>query len=112
MIGEAFVGLPGVKLALSLYSGPLRHALVGRLLFGQDPIFYLSIALVFGVSWFLFRTRRPDAAFVGDSHASAHALGIPVIRYPLSGRDVRRRLRGPRRRRTCRSSTRRNGSRT
>ena len=80
MIGEGFVGLPGVKMgAISIpYLSDLP--LVGRLVFGQDPIFYISIALVIGVSWFLFRSRAGlTLRSVGDSHKSAHALGIKVI---------------------------------
>ena len=54
---------------------------VGRLLFAQDPLFYVSIALVVGTSWFLFRTRAGlTLRSVGDSATSAHALGINVIR--------------------------------
>ncbi len=56
--------------------------LIGRLIFGQDPIFYISIALTFGVMWFLFRTRTGlTLRSIGDNHGSAHALGIAVIRY-------------------------------
>lgn len=79
MIGEAFVGQPGVKLrALSVPF--LADLPFGRLLFGQDPLFYVSIALVVAVSWFLFRTRAGlTLRSVGDNHASAHALGIRVI---------------------------------
>src|SRR5690606_17226420 len=54
--------------------------LVGRLLFGQDPVFYLSILLTAGVAWFLFRSRAGlTLRSVGDNHTSAHALGIRVI---------------------------------
>lgn len=80
MLGEAFIGQPGVKLAS--ISVPLLSGLplVGRLLFGQDPLFYVSILLTAGVAWFLFRTRAGlTLRSVGDSHASAHALGIGVI---------------------------------
>jgi simple sugar transport system permease protein len=53
---------------------------VGRLLFGQDPIFYLSIALTAGVAWFLFSTKAGlTLRSVGDNHGSAHALGINVV---------------------------------
>lgn len=81
MVGEAFVGLPGVKLT-NIYIPVLTDLpVVGRLLFGQDPLFYISIALVIGVSWFLFRTRAGlTLRSVGDSHSSAHALGIKVIK--------------------------------
>lgn len=80
MIGEAFIGQPGVK--MGNISIPVLSDLpfVGKLLFGQDPIFYLSILLTLGVAWFLFRTRAGlTLRSVGDNHASAHALGINVI---------------------------------
>ena len=82
MIGESFVGSAGIKLP-SLHIPVLSDIpLVGRLMFGQDPIFYMSIALTFGVMWFLFRTRTGlTLRSIGDNHSSAHALGIPVIRY-------------------------------
>jgi general nucleoside transport system permease protein len=82
MIGETFVGSPGIKLP-TLYVPYLSDLpLVGRLVFGQDPIFYMSIALTFGVMWFLFRTRAGlTLRSIGDSHSSAHALGISVIGY-------------------------------
>jgi general nucleoside transport system permease protein len=82
MIGENFIGKPGIK--LSSISVPVLSdiPLVGRLIFGQDPIFYMSILLVIGVGWFLFRTRTGlTLRSIGDNHDSAHALGIPVLRY-------------------------------
>lgn len=80
MIGEAFIGLPGVKMG-TLYIPYLTDLpYVGRLLFGQDPIFYLSILLTAGVAYFLFYTKAGlTLRAVGDNHASAHALGIKVI---------------------------------
>jgi general nucleoside transport system permease protein len=88
MLGESFVGQPGVKLG-TIADIPLIGAVfawasglpfVGRLLFGQDPFFYISILLTLGVAWFLFRTRAGlTLRSVGDNHTSAHALGIDVI---------------------------------
>ena len=87
MIGEAFVGQPGIKLG-SIQDvwlvGPIFKALsglpFGRFLFGQDPLFYVSLLLVASVAWFLFRTRAGlTLRSVGDNHGSAHALGIKVI---------------------------------
>jgi general nucleoside transport system permease protein len=81
MIGESFVGLPGVKLPAIAIPGFSELPVVGRLLFGQDPFFYLSLLLAFGVIWFLFRTRAGlMLRSVGGNHVSAHALGIKVIR--------------------------------
>ncbi|OYR17483.1 ABC transporter permease [Brucella grignonensis] len=81
MLGESFVGMPGVRLeAISIpYLSEIPY--VGRFLFGQDPIFYISILLVIGVTWFLFRTRAGlQLRAIGDSHGSAHALGVHVVR--------------------------------
>lgn len=81
MIGEGFVGQAGVRLGVLSIPGLSDLPFVGRILFGQDPIFYISIALTVGVMWFLFRTRAGlTLRSVGDSHGSAHALGIKVIR--------------------------------
>lgn len=80
MIGESFLGMQGIKLqpiAIPLLS---ELPVVGSLLFRQDAIFYLSIAIVAGIHWFLFRSRAGlKLRAVGDSHGSAHALGVGVI---------------------------------
>ena len=80
MIGEAFIGLPGIKMG-TLYIPFLTDIpYVGRLLFGQDPLFYVSITLTAGVAYFLFYTKVGlTLRSVGDNHGSAHALGIRVI---------------------------------
>ncbi len=57
LIGESFVGQAGIKLPSLYIPGLSDIPLVGKLLFGGDPIFYLSIVLTLGVIWFLFRTR-------------------------------------------------------
>jgi len=81
MIGESFIGLPGLKLAAVEIPLLSDIPVIGRILFSQDPIFYTSIIAVIGVSWFLFRTRAGlRLRSIGDNHASAHALGIKVVR--------------------------------
>lgn len=81
MLGAAYVGRPGVRLAsLDL---PLLSdlPLLGRLVFGLDAITYFGIALALGVWFFLFRSRGGLVLrAVGDSHSSAHALGYKVLR--------------------------------
>jgi general nucleoside transport system permease protein len=65
LLGEGFVGQPGVKLPL---------------LWGVDPIIPVSFAMVAFVSWLLFRSKAGlIIRAVGNSHASAHALGYNVI---------------------------------
>lgn len=82
LLGEGFVGQAGVKLTNINIPILSDLPLVGPLIFGQDPLFYISIALVAGVSWFLFTTRAGlTLRSIGDNHISAHALGIPVLRY-------------------------------
>lgn len=80
MLGESFVGLPGIKMSYIYIPGLSDLPVVGKLLFGQDPLFYVSIALTAGVAYFLFRTRAGlTLRSIGDNHTSAHALGIKVI---------------------------------
>jgi ABC-type uncharacterized transport system permease subunit len=80
-IGEPYVGMSGTKLQPIAIPLLADIPFLGPLLFRQDLIFYLSIALIFGVNWFLFRSRAGlKLRAVGDSHASAHALGVHVIR--------------------------------
>lgn len=81
MLGESFVGLPGVKLQPIVFPVLAEIPFIGPLLFRQDLIFYMSIALVAGISWFLFKSRTGlKIRAIGDNHGSAHALGINVIR--------------------------------
>ncbi len=82
--GEAFVGIPGIKLQPIIIPYLSDLPFFGRLLFAQDIIFYMSIALVFGITWFLFKSKAGLVLrAVGDNHESAHALGISVakVRY-------------------------------
>jgi simple sugar transport system permease protein len=81
MLGESFVGVPGVKLQPIAIPLLADIPVIGPLLFRQDIIFYLSVLLVLGVNWFLFRTRSGlKLRAIGDNHGSAHTLGIQVIR--------------------------------
>jgi simple sugar transport system permease protein len=81
LIGAGYVGQKIVG-AARLYIPFINDIpLVGKILFGQDAFVYLSVALVIGIWYFLYRTR-PGLILraVGDNHASAHALGYPVLR--------------------------------
>ncbi len=80
-LGEPFAGQPGLPLPEIVIPGLSQIPFFGRVLFSQDLTFYLSVALVIGVNWFLFRSRTGlKMRAIGDNHASAHALGISVIR--------------------------------
>jgi ABC-type uncharacterized transport system permease subunit len=56
--------------------------IIGPLIFGQDALVYLSLALVAGVAWFLTRTRTGlIIRAIGENHDAAHAIGYPVVAY-------------------------------
>ena len=80
IIGESFVGLPGVKLG-AIYIPVLTDIpFIGRILFGQDVLVYLAFLLTAGVAYVLFKTKTGlIIRAVGSSHQSAHALGYNVI---------------------------------
>jgi ABC-type uncharacterized transport system permease subunit len=81
MIGEAYVGVPGIRLLPIEIPILSQIPYVGTALFKQDIVFYLSIVLVIAVNWFLFRSRAGlKIRAIGDNHDSAHALGVGVIR--------------------------------
>ncbi|MGJ4945518.1 ABC transporter permease [Bradyrhizobium sp. HKCCYLS1011] len=85
LIGARFVG-ERISTAPHLHIPGLSDVpLVGRILFGEDAFVYLSIALIIGVWWFLYRTRAGLVLRAcGDNHVSAHALGYPVLGIRLS----------------------------
>ncbi len=80
LIGQGYVGRPGVKLGAIHIPVLSDIPLIGPLLFSQDPLVYVSLALAAGVAWVLFRTRAGlILRAVGDSHGSAHAIGYNVL---------------------------------
>ena len=80
LIGAGFVGqqiVPAGQLHLPILTD---LPVVGRILFGDDAFAYVSIALLIAIWLFLYRTRAGLVLrAVGDNHASAHALGYPVL---------------------------------
>jgi general nucleoside transport system permease protein len=84
LIGAGFVGVrivPAPNLFIPVLS---ELPVVGRILFAQNAFIYLSIALIIAVWRFLYFTRAGLVLrAVGDNHASAHALGYPVLRIRL-----------------------------
>jgi len=80
LIGEAYVGRPGLGLARVDIPFLSDLPFIGRVIFGLDPLTYIALALAIAVWWFLFRTRGGLVLrAVGDSHSSAHALGYRVV---------------------------------
>jgi ABC-type uncharacterized transport system permease subunit len=84
LIGAGFVGERIATAPHLAIPGLTDIPLLGRILFGEDAFVYLSLALIIGVWWFLYRTRAGlILRACGDNHVSAHALGYPVLRVRL-----------------------------
>ena len=83
---SAFVGLDYVSIVITgiaplAVPGLSDLPVVGKLLFGHNPLVYLSLALFAAIQWFLYRTRPGlIVRAVGESPQSAHAIGYPVVR--------------------------------
>lgn len=80
-IGSDFVGKPidGLDpIALPLLS---EIPLIGKMLFSQDLVVYLSFVLFGAIYWF-FRASRPGLVVkaVGENPHAANAIGLPVMR--------------------------------
>ena len=79
LLGQGWVGIKGPGLARLDFGALSDLPFVGRVLFGHDPIVYLSLALVVAV-WTFLRLTRAGLILraVGESADAAHALGYPV----------------------------------
>jgi simple sugar transport system permease protein len=79
-VGASLVGHPGTRLQPIHIPLVTDVPYVGRILFGQDIVVYIAIALVVGVSRFLLRTRLGlIIRAIGNNHDAAHALGFDVV---------------------------------
>jgi simple sugar transport system permease protein len=78
--GQGYSGLAAPAFPHLYIPGLTDMPLVGKLLFGQDLLVYLSLALVAAVAYMLKRTRLGLVLrAVGENHDAAHAIGYPVI---------------------------------
>jgi ABC-type uncharacterized transport system permease subunit len=81
LVGAGFVGSPIAPLPKLTLPGLSDLPVIGPVLFHQDVLVYLSVALTLGVAGFLKRTRGGMILRAcGDSDLSAHAIGYDVIR--------------------------------
>jgi general nucleoside transport system permease protein len=86
---SAFVGRDYVSVVIEglqpLALGGLADLpVVGKIVFGHNPLVYASLALLVAVQWFLYHTRAGLVLrAVGEAPHSAHAIGYHVlaIRY-------------------------------
>ena len=84
LLGAGYVGIPAPVLPKLQVPGLSDIPLLGPVLFGQDALVYLSLAILAVCAWCLRRTQLGlIIRAVGDSHDAAHSLGYPVlsIRY-------------------------------
>ena len=84
LIGKPYEGMKSPTLQ-KLDLGPLTDLpVVGPILFGHDPMVYVSLLLVVAVWWALKHTRAGlILRAVGENHDAAHALGYKVVRVRL-----------------------------
>jgi ABC-type uncharacterized transport system permease subunit len=85
---SAYIGIDyvGATLNASHFGIPFLQDIpvLGKAVFQQHPMVYLSLLLCFGIVWFLGRTRAGlILRAVGESPSSAHALGYKVRRIRL-----------------------------
>ncbi len=85
LIGKPYEGIKSPTLQ-KIDLGPLTDLpVVGPILFGHDPMVYVSLLLVLGVWWALKYTRAGLVLrAVGENHDAAHALGYRVVRVRLA----------------------------
>ncbi len=82
---SAFMGIKYTSVALN--GVPELHIpilsdipILGRLVFSYDILIYLSLLILAGVAWFLYKTRAGTILrAIGESPKSGHALGFSVI---------------------------------
>jgi general nucleoside transport system permease protein len=83
---SAFLGLDYVSIVIEPINpldvpGLSTLPVVGKLVFGHNPLVYLSLLLFAAIQWFLYRSRAGLVVrAVGESPQSAHAIGYPVVR--------------------------------
>lgn len=81
LIGTAYIGKPLPHLPQLDIPGVSDLPVIGPLIFGQDAVVYLSVAVTIAIGWFLSGTRAGLVLrSVGENHEAAHALGYPVRR--------------------------------
>jgi simple sugar transport system permease protein len=84
LIGQGYVGIKP-PLTGDVPFGPLADIpFLGKILFGHDPMVYLSILAIAAV-WYVLKFTRTGLILraVGENHDAAHALGYKVQRIRL-----------------------------
>ncbi|MGH6990569.1 MAG: ABC transporter permease, partial [Stellaceae bacterium] len=81
LLGKPFIGKPLPSLTRLYIPHITSLPLVGPLIFGEDALVYLSVAVTIAIAWFLARSRQGLVLrSIGENPDAAHALGYPVRR--------------------------------
>ena len=81
VIGRQFGASSVTSIAKLHIPGLSELPVIGKVLFSQDPMVYLALALALFAWWFLNRTRAGLVLrAVGEAPHSARAIGYPVLR--------------------------------
>jgi simple sugar transport system permease protein len=81
-LGQGYSGRSAPPFPKLYIPGLTDIPVIGPLIFGQDGLVYVSVALVAAVSWFLAKTRTGLVIrAIGENHDAAHAIGYPVVAY-------------------------------
>ena len=85
LVGKPYEGIKSPTLQKIDLGGLSDLPVVGPILFGHDPMVYVSLLLVLAVWWGLKHTRAGLVLrAVGENHDAAHALGYKVVRVRLA----------------------------
>ncbi len=80
--GQGYSGLSAAPFPRLELAGLSELPWFGKLLFQQDALLYLSLALVAAVAFLMEKTRLGLVLrAIGENHDAAHAIGHPVIAY-------------------------------
>jgi general nucleoside transport system permease protein len=80
--GQGYSGMSAAPFPRLEIAGLSALPWLGKLLFHQDALLYLSLALVAAVAFLMERTRLGLVLrAIGENHDAAHAIGHPVIAY-------------------------------
>ncbi|KAA0968635.1 ABC transporter permease [Aureimonas fodinaquatilis] len=80
LVGADYVGMT-IPAFGSVFPDALANDPIWRVLFGYSPLVYASLALTFGIGWFLKYSRAGLVLrAVGESDTSAHSIGYPVLK--------------------------------
>jgi simple sugar transport system permease protein len=82
LVGQGYSGKSAPEFPKLDIPGLSDLPVIGPIIFGQDPLVYLSVAIVAATAWFFSRTRTGlIIRAIGENHDAAHAIGYPVVAY-------------------------------